>query len=128
MSFFSQAGQAVKNWGQLGSYAARGGFGRTTAGALWGGAAGGLYGAMSSDTSVLGGMVAGAGLGAGSARYLGAGFISASKVGAGQKLGAHAKSYGQAFGRGVLAQAKWDYRGARMAANQGYNRIRGLGN
>lgn len=46
-----------------------GGYGATATGAAYGGIAGGAYGAVSDDTSVLGGMAMGAGMGAGGGRY-----------------------------------------------------------
>ena len=84
---------------------------------------GGAYGMMSGDTSVLGGAM----MGAGAARYGGAGFrrgmlgwrgIGVSDV---RTIG-----FGQGFYRGVANMARADARGARMAANRGYGKIRGL--
>jgi hypothetical protein len=81
--------------------------------------AGGAYGAMSDDTSILGGALMG---GAG-ARYLGAGFKRASMVGGGMGFGGHARAYGRAFGRGVVNRARLDYRAGRILANRGLNRV-----
>ena len=123
----SEMRAAAGNIGQLAMFAAKGGLGRTTAGALYGAAAGGLYGALSSNTSVLGGMMGGAALGAGGARYGGAGVrrgmlgyrgIGVSDV---RTIG-----FGQGFAKGVSNMARQDARGVRMAANQGYGKIRGL--
>jgi len=43
--------------------------GRTGAGAIYGAAAGGAYGVMADDTSMIGGALMGAGMGAGAGRY-----------------------------------------------------------
>lgn len=120
-------GQAVKNWGQLGAATFSGKLGRTAAGAAWGGTLGGLYGAMSSNTSVLGGIAMGAGLGAGGARYGGAGLKRANMVGAGMGVKAHGMAAASAFGKGAFNRLRLDYRGASMMANKGYNKIRGIG-
>lgn len=53
--------------------ALQGRYGSGVAGAAWGGLTGGMYGAVSSDTSVLGGMMGGAAIGGGLGRYGGAG-------------------------------------------------------
>ncbi|RKZ06472.1 hypothetical protein DRQ25_13840 [Candidatus Fermentibacteria bacterium] len=84
---------------------------RTVLGAM-GGAA---WGAVSSDTSVIGGAL----MGAAGARYLGAGFKRAGLGGLRGGIG----SYGRAFGRGVVNRARLDFRGARTLASQGKNRI-----
>ena len=95
-----------------------GGLGRTAAGAAWGGA----YGAMSSDTSVLGGALMGAGV----SRYGGAGLKMANRGGGGLGFRAHAKMATMGFGRGVYGQARRDYRGAALLSNNIGNRIKGL--
>ena len=99
-------GQAVKNWGQAatskaawgaagrGAWSgtkglATGRFGATATGAFYGGAAGGAWGMASEDTSVLGGMMMGAGMGAAGGRYGGAavrGVMRANRAAA--KIGA----------------------------------------
>ena len=124
-------GQAAKNWGKLAGYgagmarkAATGGYGSTAAGALWGGAAGAGYGAMSNDTSMVGGALMGAGLGAGAGRY-GASGLRRARLGK-RGIGVSGPGMGGAvsgFGRGVRNRLKMDYRGARLAANRGYGRI-----
>jgi hypothetical protein len=88
----------ANNWGRMGLAAAKGSFGRTIQGATIGAAAGAGWGMMSSDTSVLGGMLMGAGLGAVGARYGGAGLRKGWRG-------------GQGFMSGVRAQARRDYRG-----------------
>lgn len=125
-SILQRGSYIANNMGKLGMHAAKGGFGRTAAGAVWGAGLGGLYGGMSSDGSVLGGMAKGAALGAGVARYGSAGIRAGRSTGAGMGLRGHAAAYGRAFGRGVVGQARADYRGAVMSANRGYSRIRGI--
>jgi len=83
---------------------------RTAIGAV----AGGLYGAMSDDTSVLGGAL----MGAGAARYLGAGFRLA-----GRAKWAGTFGYGRVFGRGMINRAGLDWRGIKMMSNRGMNKI-----
>jgi hypothetical protein len=90
-------GWMANNWGRLGLAAAKGGFGRTIQGATVGALGGAAWGAMSSDTSVLGGALMGAGLGAGGMRYGGAGLRKGWRG-------------GQAFMSGMRAQARGDYR------------------
>lgn len=87
-----------------------------------GAAMGGAYGGMSSDTSVLGGAL----MGAGAARYGGAGMKMASNAGAGMGFASSVKAYGGAFARGVAGRARLDARGARMMANQGYGKFRSM--
>jgi len=99
---------------------------RTLMGAGVGAGLGGLYGAMSDNTSVLGGALTGAGVGAIGARYLGAGFRTAAGAGRGMGLRASAGDYGKRFGMGVAARARLDYRGARLAANQAVNGFTGM--
>ena len=112
------------NWAKmLTSGAAR----RTLTGAGVGAVAGGLYGAMSDNTSVLGGALVGAGLGAGAARYGGAGLKMASNAGRGMGFKASASDWGQRFGRGVVGRARLDFRGATQLANHGLNAFKGLG-
>jgi hypothetical protein len=94
-------------------------------GAAIGTAAGGLYGAMSDDTSILGGMAMGAGLGAGGARYGGA-----AVKGMGRAIKSNA-GIGDIFRRGAssaMGQMRGDVmKGARLMSNQPLNKIRGLG-
>lgn len=94
-SMLGQNVQAGYNMGQLGrqAYGALGTSGRST---LGGAAAGGAYGMMSGDTSMLGGAMMGAGLG----RYGGA---AARRLGRGPG----------AMGRGALTQARADFRAVR---------------
>jgi hypothetical protein len=81
---------------------------RTVIGAL----AGAGWGAMSNDTSVLGGAL----MGAAGARYLGAGI---KRMGIARGFGASAR----AFGRGAMNRARLDWRGVRMMSNRGMSRI-----
>lgn len=106
---------------------ARGRYGRSAQGALLGGLAGAAYGAVSTNTSVLGGMMMGGGIGAIGGRYGRAGLMRASALsGKGMGFGTHAAFAASEFGRGVRAQALMDIRGARMMANRAWNRIPGL--
>jgi len=90
--------------------------GRTAMGA----AAGGLYGAFSDNTSVLGGALMGAAAG----RYLGTGIRNAMRFrGAGLDFGAHAWGMGKSFMFGTVARARLDWKGARIMANKGASRI-----
>ena len=81
--------------------AAMGRYGGAGMGAFYGAAAGGLYGAVSSNTSIMGGALAGAGIGAGGGGY-----------------GSIARRRGMGF-----ANSRMMRRG-RVMANRGYNRIR----
>lgn len=104
----------------------------TFRGALGGAALGGAYGVVSNDTSVLGGMIMGAGLGAGAIRYGGAALKGASRAGSrGDMGGAWAGARGQVrsdmrqvFGSGqpaarkVQQQAATAPTGPTMASNQ----------
>ncbi len=121
-------GQAVKNWGQLLGTTAKGGFGRTAAGALWGMGMGGLYGAMSDKTSILGGMGMGLGLGAGLARYGGAGAKGIMRAAQQASMtGAPRIPYSQMAQRGMNAmwgQMRGDF--SRLRTNQIGSRIKGL--
>lgn len=93
-------------------------------GAMAGGLAGGALGAMSDDTSVIGGALEGAALGAAAGRYAHAGMRSYLNT---SKRGVSLASNMRAASGAVMNLAKADYRGAMMSANQGVNRIRGLG-
>jgi len=95
--------------------------------ALYGGLAGGLYGAFSDNTSVLGGAMMGAGLGAGIYRYGIRPGMGLGKIGAGMSFGAHARALGGAYGSAMGTAIMSDVRGARMASNRALNGIRGLG-
>lgn len=100
------------NAGQLGRYAWNS-MSRTAKGAAAGALAGGAYGAVSDDTSVLGGMAMGAGLGAAGARYVGAGMLS--------------NKGSQGFMAGVANMAKKDFRNMRTTMTSAYNRRYGQG-
>jgi hypothetical protein len=81
---------------------------------MLGSMAGGAYGAFSDDTSVTGGAIGGGLLGAGGARYGGAGALAGSVAGRGMGIGRHGLAYGQAFGAGVANMAKRDLMRARV--------------
>ena len=101
---------------------------RVGRGAMSGAAMGGVYGAMSDDTSVMGGAMGGALMGAGAARYGGAGLRRAALGRRGIGVSAPGvRGAVMGFGKGVYNAARMDYRGTVMAANKGYGRIRGLG-
>jgi len=120
-SFLQRAAGAIGNVYTSATHTATGGYGRTAAGALWGAAVGGVYGAMSDNTSILGGAMKGASIGAVGARY-GAYGISGA-------LGAKAAGRGariRGFGHGIANQIHNDYKGARMMANKAYTKIRGI--
>lgn len=87
---------------------------RTAMGAI----AGGMYGAFSDNTSMVGGALMGAAAG----RYLGAGFLSGAYSGRGLGFNASLRAYGKAFGRGVSNMARRDFR--QVMSNRGMNRIR----
>lgn len=130
------AGGYGKLAGATALYGLRGGYGRTIAGAGWGGIAGGLWGAMSDDTSVFGGALMGAGIGAGTARYGGAGWRN--MWGAARFRGMNTFGAGMtAFGRGMRRQARADWRMALSQGtaarayiggglNRGYNKFRAM--
>lgn len=87
----------------------------TARGAFLGGVAGGIYGANSRDTSVLGGAFLGAGIGAGGMRYGRAGILAGAHSGRGilSPFGA-GKAYGAAFAGGVRNKAGRDLMRARV--------------
>jgi hypothetical protein len=136
-SMINRAGQAGYNMGQLGRYGASAmaagyrGLGSTGKGAVIGAGVGGAYGMMSNDTSVLGGMMMGAGMGAAGGRY-GPSAMRRAKLGyrgigvggAATVTGLRGGLYGGA--RGAYNQMRADYRGARLFSNVAANRIRGL--
>lgn len=117
-------GQAIKNWGQLSKWAGKTAWNNPTGrGAILGGAAGGLYGALSDNTSVLGGATMGAGLGAVGGRYGITGWRGAMAGGQPGLWNATKR-----FGSAVASQARSDYRGARLMANKavnGFSALRG---
>lgn len=80
-------------------------YGRTAAGAAWGGAGGALWGMASDDTSVIGGALTGAGLGGIGARYAGAGILS--------------KMHGGALWRPMGTRIARDFMGATGKMNAG---------
>lgn len=93
---------------------------------------GGLYGAMSDNTSVLGGALTGGLLGTGMGRYGMAGMRATRGVGAGMGLGAHARAAGSAFRRGAMGQLRNDRvaltgMGSSLFSNMQGNVIQGLG-
>ncbi len=98
------------------------GGGAYTAGArgmVYGGAAGGLYGAMSDDTSVIGGALMGAAAGRYGASGLRRGLLGRRGIGgvASPGLG----GFSQGFYRGVRNRARADAGGVRMMANRALN-------
>lgn len=124
-------GQALRNLGQLAGYgarsvgaAARGKYGSTAAGAIWGAGAGAGYGALSNDTSMIGGALMGAGMGAAGGRYGASGLRRArlGKRGIGVS-GLGTRGAAQGFARGVRNKAMMDFRGARLAGNQAISRV-----
>lgn len=101
---------AAKTAGLMGANALLGGYGGGVQRAAIGGMAGAAYGAMSDNTSVLGGAAMGAGLG-----Y------------AGPKYGAAMYRGGmRTMGRAMRMDAGRVWRGTKVAGNYGYNKIRGL--
>lgn len=121
-------GQAVKNWGQLAKYggslaggAFTGKYGSTAAGAAWGAAGGGLWGMASGDTSVLGGMAMGAGMGVAGGRYGAAGATVATntrKMGLGFGARATSQYMGNMLRRDVRNVRNW---GTRQWSNKGFS-------
>lgn len=93
-------------------------YGRTLQGTAIGGAVGAGWGMASDDTSVIGGALMGAGLGAGGARYGGAGGLSARYARGGMKTRA------KAFGAGVANRARRDVMAARVRSNKPLNKVR----
>jgi hypothetical protein len=122
----TRAGNFAWNMGKLGSFAARGGLGRTAQGAMIGAGAGAAWGAVSDDTSVLGGMAMGAGLGAGGMRYGGAalahrGLGPMGAMGMGARLASNdaRAAYRWGAGRASAMRAGWGARGAAATAGAG---------
>lgn len=122
--FMQQAVTAAGNWARLGWGAAKGQLGARTQTTMLGAIAGAGWGVMSNDTSVLGGALIGAGIG----RYGGAGlrrgrfgYRGIGVSGAQGKMSAV-----EGFVRGVWNRGSMDFRSARMMANQGYSKIKGL--
>jgi len=104
------AGMAGAAWRGMGAA------GRRTA---IGAGVGAGWGMASGDTSVIGGAL----MGAGGARYLGAGFKRAALSGRGMGFGGSLRAYGSAFGRGVVNRARLDFRGTRVMANKSINKV-----
>jgi len=107
MGLRGEAGAAAGEYaGYLmrGGQLARAGWGsRMGKGAMIGAGIGAAYGAVSDDTSMLGGAAMGAGLGAVGGRYLGAGRAWAGAARGGTFSG---------YSRGIMSQARKDIRGA----------------
>lgn len=113
----------------LGGAAMKGKFGATAAGAAWGGAAGAGWGALSDDTSVLGGAMMGAGMGAAGTRYGMAGMKAWRQTGNPGVKGMPAWPFGErlgATGAAMASRFSADYKGTRLMANKAANIIRGL--
>ncbi len=118
----SRLGYAANNMGRLASHVARGGMGGAAQAAM-GAAIGGMYGATSDNTSVLGGAL----MGAGAMRYGASGIRRAALGRRGIGVGSPGMlGMGHGFYRGVVNRARMDARGVRMSANRGYGKIRGL--
>ena len=93
-------------------------------GAAIGAGLGGVYGAVSNDTSVVGGMLGGAVAGAGLGRYGGAAALGAMRAG---RSGA---TPGRIMSRGwgsMVGQMRGDYLGVTQRANKAINGFSGLG-
>jgi hypothetical protein len=118
----ARTGAAGRAFG--GGYAA-GAFMRTPTGV--GMAAGAGWGMLSDDTSVLGGAMMGGALGRYGARPL---MGAARRAGGwGGLLGAARGDFmgaARGVGRTMRAQGRMDWRGGRVLANRGYNKIRGI--
>ena len=90
----------------------------TGIGTIAGAGAGGLYGASSNDTSVLGGAMMGAGIGGIGARYGYTAYKGFTRSGKQTGL--------DGMWRALRMRGHLDYKGASLAANQGYEKIKGL--
>lgn len=125
------AGAAIGKTGGLAAHAFLGGaLGSTGRAALYGGALGAGYGAFSDNTSVLGGALAGAGLGAAGLRYGMPGVrgaMSRWNTAAGSfASGAYRRgmsTLGAAGGRAVRSAVLFDARRIQLMGNRAYNRI-----
>lgn len=116
----TKAGGAMAMAGVKAASAATGRYGATAAGAVWGGVGGAAWGAVSDDTSVIGGALMGAGLGAGAARYGGAG-LKAYRRGRMPGDGSPAWAGRQLAGR-VMRSAAGQMKGdALLASNKAMN-------
>jgi hypothetical protein len=120
-------GQAAYNWGQLGRYASQQIWNSPTGrGAVFGAGAGALWGMASSNTSVLGGMAIGAGMGAFGGRY---GTIASSDAALGWRttrgmgFGSRLKQGAVDASGGFMHQLHQDMQGPRLMANQAINGI-----
>lgn len=134
-SWLMTAGGYGKLAGATAAYALRGGYGRTVGGAAWGGLVGAGWGAVSDDTSVLGGALMGAGIGAGGARYGGAGWRVMDRAArTGRNTFRPGMNY---FWKGAAGQARRDWRSALVQGsaskayiggglNKGYNKFRAM--
>jgi hypothetical protein len=88
-----------------------------------GAGAGAAYGAMSDNTSVLGG----AAMGAVAGRYTGAGLRRAALGYRGIGVASPGlRGALSGFGKGVTNTLRMDYRGARMLSNRGIGKMRGI--
>ena len=124
------------NWGSMINSASR--YAGSISGRAWrnpmaraamaGAAIGGIRGGYSDNGSVLGGAMKGALLGAGAYRYAARPMMAVNRmgIGAGMGLGMHASAMGRAYATAVGRTFSRDFRGVKMMANQGFNKIRGL--
>lgn len=124
---FMQTGRML---GDLGKHV-WGGMGGTARSAAVGAGAGAVWGGVSSDTSVIGGAMMGAGLGAAGSRYGRSGFAgmtsrwnSAAGMFAGGAYGKGASVLASGAARPMASAIMRDVRGASLMANKGISSIR----
>lgn len=131
-----QLAYAANNWGRFGAYvgsnALKGNYGNTVFGATAGAIGGGVTGGLSEEGSILGGAAKGAIGGAALGRY-GMNPLNSlrrmgafSGVAASMNPGAFVRSTSLAYSKAVKNQFMRDARSTKIAANRGFNRIKGL--
>ena len=123
-------GRSSRNGFQTGEKLLTGGYGMAARNAVFGAAAGGVYGAMSDNTSVLGGALSGAALAYGGTKYgyegayRGAGIGTAMANARGLEGMEAAKLISNAGYRGARRQVMSDFNSVRLKANRGYGRVK----
>jgi hypothetical protein len=141
MGTLKTAGGLARKAGNVLGHSIMGQYGRTAQGAVVGGLWGGVLGGVNRDGSMLGGATKGAALGAAFGRYgrapmdvlerfnpaYGMEEIAKRFTGKGAKnIGAFTEAYSMAYAKAVGNQVRRDSRSITMAANKGYNRIKGI--
>jgi hypothetical protein len=132
MGAIKSAGTIARGAGNVLGRSIMGQYGRTAQGAVVGGLWGGVLGGIRSNGSILGGAAKGAAVGAAFGRYgqepldkMG-GLNSMWQYASTKGIGASAEALSMAYSKSVGQTILKDARSVKMAANKGFNRIKGI--